>query len=133
MVLKIFELNDPTRTIDSIESMSHNICTKYAINNIVMPDKFDEVLYKVCTSGIHYFKTIETAYYYRNMPKNYKDVWLVWNDHGKLDPINLRLGLSNNDQFDYLIYENENEFEILEILSNDYFDICIKKICDKNI
>ena len=34
----------------------------YSWQNVV-PDKFDENLDIVCTSGIHYFKSVELAFY----------------------------------------------------------------------
>lgn len=38
--------------------------TAYEVGSIVEPDSYDPNINNICTSGIHYFKTPEPAYYY---------------------------------------------------------------------
>ena len=59
--------------------------TKYVVGQNVVPDHFDDRLDCIMTSGIHYFKTIEAAFYYfRSIPPDFTGKWKRWNDCGKI-------------------------------------------------
>jgi hypothetical protein len=55
----------------------------YRVDKIVIPDAYDENINVVCTNGIHYFKTLEGAYYYRYPSGSYTGSWPIWNRDGK--------------------------------------------------
>lgn len=56
--------------------------TTYTVGEIAIPNSFDSNLSKVCTSGIHYFRSIEPAFYYRDSPPGFKGLWPTWSDNG---------------------------------------------------
>lgn len=57
---------------------------RYQVGKIVYANKFDTDLNKVSSFGIHYFKTIEPAYYYdRQCPTNYTGEWVCWHNNGQ--------------------------------------------------
>ena len=58
----IFNKFDPNKTVHSISNTFYykNKIT-YMVNSITYPDSFDNDLDKVCTNGIHFFKSIERA------------------------------------------------------------------------
>ena len=72
-VVAIVEIDNLT-TIDEITNCANynkgNILKIiYKINNLVFPDKFDQNINIICTSGIHYFKTLDAAFYYNYNPQ----------------------------------------------------------------
>lgn len=99
-VLFIINVNDFS---DKPESIINTFCkyyndvnkidTHYKVNEIVTCDSFDMNFNKICSNGIHYFKTIETAFTYdRPFPHNYNDSfdklsqsvhWPHWYDDGQ--------------------------------------------------
>lgn len=73
-------------SLKSVKKITHNpICsgveTIYQKNYIVLPDKYDESE-KVCTHGIHYYKSISAAYYYDNPEDDYVGKWIESYDDG---------------------------------------------------
>ena len=57
--------------------------TVYEVGKIVYPDTYDHNIENVCSNGIHYFKTIEPAYFYRNPPINYTGIAICWHNNGQ--------------------------------------------------
>ncbi len=80
-VVLIFDIDDPDIEYDSITNQVYNE-TVYRKNQIIYPDKFDKDLEKVCSNGIHYFKTIDATYYYQNIPNDYIGTWYSWYENG---------------------------------------------------
>lgn len=76
----ITNLSDIIRFGDIVPSF---VETVYEVGKIVKSDIFDSNLDQICSGGIHYFKTLITAYYYRDVPKNYSGVWTTWYDTGQ--------------------------------------------------
>lgn len=56
----------------------------YTVKSTVTENKFNHNIEKVCTSGIHYFKSILPAFFYGDKPRHYSDSqwWPLWNDDG---------------------------------------------------
>lgn len=54
----------------------------YNVGEVVVPDFYDENINKICSGGIHYFKTIVAAYYFRDVPNKYTGIWIEWFDNG---------------------------------------------------
>src|SRR5688500_6099539 len=80
-VIAIINIQD-AKTIDTINNIYRvrNIMGNaisfsniiYKIGCKVKPDRFDFNLDVICSNGIHYFNSIEAAYFYRfNIPNNY--------------------------------------------------------------
>lgn len=69
-------------------SKQSKINIKYTINEIIKPNKpFDENIQKVCASGIHYFKSIDAAFYYIYVNKNFNNYsgdWIISNPNGSI-------------------------------------------------
>ena len=81
-VVKIINI-DNMKYIDEIINNYYDIKIIYKCNEIVVPDKFDEDIDKVCSSGIHYFKSIDPAFYYRDKPpKDFTGKWIRWYENG---------------------------------------------------
>lgn len=71
-------------------SIGHCKITNYVTNKITIPDSFDYDLDNVCSNGIHYYKNIECAFYYKiKYIKNvlYNGLIKIWKDHGNLTQI----------------------------------------------
>jgi antitoxin component YwqK of YwqJK toxin-antitoxin module len=73
------------QTVDKITNSVYIKNTiKYEKGLIVQVSNFDENLNNICTSGIHYFKTPEMAYYYE-FSKITNGVFKTWYDNGQLE------------------------------------------------
>lgn len=83
LVVMIFNKLDPSKIIYSIETKfsSNKISTSYEVGKNVYPDKFDDNLDNICSSGIHYFKSLERAFYYE-IPDDYQGKYIIWYDNG---------------------------------------------------
>lgn len=81
-VIKIENKDYPEETLESIENTFHKSKTViYIVGEIVSVDDFDTDLEKVCTTGIHYFKSKEVAFYWdRDTPENGK--LIGWHENG---------------------------------------------------
>jgi antitoxin component YwqK of YwqJK toxin-antitoxin module len=83
-VIDIIHKFDQTKIIDSVKSSSHYYKIEYVKGTIVLPNAFDTNLSKVCSSGIHFFESIEAAFYYElDKLKNYTGHWTEWHQNGK--------------------------------------------------
>lgn len=59
--------------------------TLYTVGETVVPHVFDTNINSVCTGGIHYFKTLETAFTYeRSFPVNFTGYWTNWYENGQI-------------------------------------------------
>jgi antitoxin component YwqK of YwqJK toxin-antitoxin module len=85
-VIKIINLTDGS-LINSIENRFDHSSVTYAIDTIVFPNRYDMDKNKICTNGIHYFKTLDAAFYYQvslyNQP-NFTGVWRSFHDNGNI-------------------------------------------------
>jgi antitoxin component YwqK of YwqJK toxin-antitoxin module len=82
-VIKIFNKNNPDLTKKFITNKYENKKLRYIVGRIVKIDDYDEDLEIVCSNGIHYFKTLEPAYYYGDIQKYYTGKWIYWHDNGQ--------------------------------------------------
>ena len=100
---------------------NYDIKTKYEVGQIVRPNFFDENIDKICSHGIHYFKTIDAAYYYNDVPSGFTGIWCRYYDSGnKESETDCRYGLRNGKKFCW--YESGNkQYE------GDFIDGDIKK------
>lgn len=94
-----------------INNVCNTVYTKnsiiYGIGNIVSIDDFENDISIVCAKGIHYFKTIETAFYYEY--NGYIEKYYSWHDNGN------KSGEYNySNEYEYckktLWYENGQKF-----------------------
>lgn len=83
-VVEIFNIADPSITEKSISNTYCHKITVYEVGKDVRPDLFDENLEEVCTYGIHYFKTLEPAYFYMDPPPQYTGTAVEWFDDGAI-------------------------------------------------
>lgn len=86
-VMLIISINDLTKTLNQlcntfVDNMETPHIIKYTLNKIVKSD-FDKNIDLIYTTGIHYFKTIDAALYYREIPSNYSGFWIYWYDNGQ--------------------------------------------------
>jgi antitoxin component YwqK of YwqJK toxin-antitoxin module len=82
-VVRIINLNDPTKTIRYLVNDYEGKKIKYRVGEIVRPDTFDEDINCVCSNGIHYFKSIEPAIFYGGVPTNYTGIGMNWYEDGQ--------------------------------------------------
>jgi hypothetical protein len=84
-VCVIFDVNDPSQTLEHITNHYNDILTKYEVNNVVTPYEFEIDPEFVCAGGIHYFNDMCRAFYYRTRPFCYSGYWIDWdrNDNGQ--------------------------------------------------
>lgn len=85
-VVLIFNKFDPTKTIpDIVNDDCKDDIIKYKTGKIVYPNKFDHDLDKICSDGIHYFKSIEPAFYYQiNKISSFTGDYIECYDSGSL-------------------------------------------------
>lgn len=86
-IVDIFDIFDSnitkTQIVHECDTGFKLIRILYEIGKIIECDQYDENIDKICTRGIHYFKTPITAYYYRDVPKKYTGHWITWYDSGQ--------------------------------------------------
>lgn len=83
-VVLIVNKFDFTKTLYYIYNYFNGKRTKYKEGEIVYPDSFDDSN-KICSNGIHYFTSIEPAYYYGiETCENYTGDYVSWYDDGQL-------------------------------------------------
>jgi len=93
-VVKIFDINNFNEIINHIVNVhiqfsygneaDGEIVTQYKEGEIVYPNKYDEDIDNVCSSGIHYFKEIDAAYLYDEIPNSYTGNCHSWYDNGQI-------------------------------------------------
>lgn len=79
------KLGEPVK--DGVEMKIEPIRTCYKIREITHSNKYDRNIDNVCSSGIHYFTTIEPAYFYNmsqtNFSENQTGLVYGWYDDGE--------------------------------------------------
>lgn len=82
----IINLHDGSTSTERLVNCTKDHETVYAIGSIVEPDSFDPDLESVCSNGIHYFRSIECAYFYDFDPiyNKYTGIFKAWYDNGML-------------------------------------------------
>lgn len=82
LVVNIIAKFDISQKIDkTCNSVYKNTRVEYKIGEIVSVNNFETNLSVVCAPGIHYFKTIEPAFYYE-IDENNIDTYCSWYDTG---------------------------------------------------
>ena len=90
-IINIFDLsNKPKMLLHQFNG--HKI--QYTVGEKAAPDRFDMNYENVCAGGIHYFKKIECAYFYRTRCPNYIGYWDSWDDNGEM--IHRKLSVQKN-------------------------------------
>lgn len=88
-VLLIISLKDGSTDATDIVNMFSDrygsYTTHYIVGSIVKPNSYDNRINVVCTNGIHYFRSLEAAYFY-NMPsmRIQNGMYKQWYDNGGL-------------------------------------------------
>ena len=84
LIVLIFNKFDSSITIDKIENSSYEEKICYKKGETVEVNDYNMELTKVYASGIHYFKTIEQAFYWELLKFNptYTGKWIQWYDDG---------------------------------------------------
>lgn len=80
-VATIIDVTDPGRR--TIHEVTNIRGTTYAVGTVVKPNYFDKDLNVICAAGIHYFKSIDAAFFCRSMPSDYTGVWRSFDEDGK--------------------------------------------------
>lgn len=89
-VVEIINTNKPnlTKKIITNEYMSEkgyqSLRTRYKKGCIAESEDYDENIDNVCSNGLHYFKTIDTAYFYGSYPKNHTGLMCAYYDNGNI-------------------------------------------------
>jgi hypothetical protein len=83
-VLKIINVNNIEETVDSIfhKHLTFGYNAIYTVGSIVESDNYDKDIREICTNGIHYYKSFESAYFNRPIPDNYTGRWVFQNSDG---------------------------------------------------
>jgi len=83
-VIKIINVNNPNLTKKYIVNIFNDIKIRYKVGKITYPNKYDENIDVICSSGIHYFNTIDPAYFYIENPVNHTGYVYEWKDNGEI-------------------------------------------------
>ena len=62
-VILIFDRHSPLLNFSEIKNSMYGEKVNYVVGQLVRSDFFDKDIEKICTHGIHYFKTIDPAFY----------------------------------------------------------------------
>lgn len=71
-IIEVKTLLHPKKIIHEWNNEFHNKEVVYEVGKMVVPDFYDKDITKVCACGIHYFLTLEAAFYYNHFPLNGK-------------------------------------------------------------
>lgn len=82
-VICIFNKFDPNITLSEIENKYKNFIVNYIVGEVVYADSYDENINNICSSGIHYFKTIEPAFYFDLRMEMIDGTWIGWFSDGQ--------------------------------------------------
>ena len=83
LVITIININNGI-SIDCIENTFNGSTITYVTGKRVTATQFDTKLDNICSHGIHYFKSVDVAFYYRKVvPKRYTGFWYRWYDNGR--------------------------------------------------
>lgn len=83
MVCEIINVDDNFISVKSVVNKYREKTLEYVVGEIVKPDVFDDCLNNVCSGGVHYFRQLKVAYYYRIRPLKWTGVWEQWDENGK--------------------------------------------------
>lgn len=88
-VVLIIDLMDSSTITTKISNTYLHSCpffavTDYEVGSIVLPDSFEPDLDAVCANGIHYFRSVESAFFYNKYTGGYTGVWKRWSEQGQL-------------------------------------------------
>jgi antitoxin component YwqK of YwqJK toxin-antitoxin module len=90
-VIKIIDLNnlnsDVKEVLNSYEDPTTGKYVKllYKVGTIAIANEYDSNINNICSNGIHYFKTIDGAFYYGFVPKNYTGKWYYYYCEGNVE------------------------------------------------
>lgn len=82
-VIMIINMQNPSITEKMVIGKYYGIYTTYEVGKVVYPDSFNNDLDQDCTNGIHYFKTLEPAYFYNEHPPLYTGFFARWFSSGE--------------------------------------------------
>lgn len=81
-VIEIVNVHDTNITQNCIVNAFDRKKTVYTVGDIVKPDEYDANINKVCSNGIHYYRSLLAAYSYRDPPSMHTGVWMQFSDNG---------------------------------------------------
>ena len=81
LVVDIINMNDPSQRKECIINCFESIEQTYEINKITTCNDFNPDINVICGGGIHYFTTLECAFYYGRIIKDGK--FMIWYDNGE--------------------------------------------------
>lgn len=119
LIISIINFNtDVTKNIvDTIINYYNNISTQYTVNKIVYSNSFDQNLNNICTTGIHYFKTLKPALYFKKYSNNYSGIWMSWHNNGR---IALKMNIINGKKSGkYETWNTNGQYNIIGEYIND--------------
>ena len=133
LVIDIVNKFNINNHIDKITNSFYNLnIVNYKVNEIVVSDLFDNSLDSVCSNGIHYFKSIETAFHYE-INKDYvkSGTYTEWYDNGQIktkcnfvnnikegEYTNWSMNGQMNLKCNYFKDENDGEYKVELLYSN---------------
>jgi hypothetical protein len=124
-VILIFDMDHPEIEYESIinKLFDYTLLT-YRRDCIVYADKFDKNLDNICSNGIHYFKTVDGAFYYQSYWVNKTGKYIYYNDDGS----KYKEGDFSKKMFKYCNYDSNGNL----IREDIYFDSVIAHIIQYN-
>lgn len=81
-VVEIINMENPNITKKIVTNKYAPFEIKYEVGFVVEEDKYDYAVNKICSNGIHYFRTLVPAFYYRSVPCDYTGNWIEWYSNG---------------------------------------------------
>lgn len=83
-VVKIINSTNPRSMKKQIVNVYLDTETKYEVGKFVRADEYDRHENNVCSGGIHYFKTVEAAYFYGSAKTMDTGIYCYWHDNGTI-------------------------------------------------
>lgn len=106
------------KELETIESSSQygGIRLNYNLSSIISEPKYDNEVNNICTTGIHYFKSLEAAFYQGIVPSFFRGTYYSWTIHGS--PA-YKCSYANNKLVGQYIEWHKNEILLETFLKND--------------
>jgi hypothetical protein len=77
----IIDVNDPHRTENSIIKRDNNSSVEYSNSSII--DLYDLTLQNYCQQYLHYYLTVDAAYFSGSIPEKHNGYTCFWSDNGE--------------------------------------------------
>lgn len=78
----IFDMHNPGRRLARVSNTFKDNNVEYSVGHVTVASGFDKSLNLVKGEGLHYFHTLDCAFYFRDPLRSYSGPWYGWHSSG---------------------------------------------------